>query len=113
VVTNCPFVTHKDAAEAPRDEPPPAEGGRVTDERYTATAVVRTCDANPSQWQIKALPRPLSIRYRWGKLTVQIDEGDSSEELLSLQIGDALDEYMSDEDMMKHTTTLIDWSRVR
>jgi hypothetical protein len=85
----------------------------VTDERYTATAVVRTCEENPSEWQINALPRPLYIRYQWGKLTVQIDEGDSSEELLSLQIGDALDGSMSDEDMMRHTATLIDWSRVR
>jgi len=37
----------------------------------------------------------------------------SSGELLSLQIGDALDKCMSDEDMMKHTATLIDWVRVR
>jgi hypothetical protein len=84
----------------------------VADERYTATAVVRTGDANPSQWQISALPRPLYIHYQWGKLTVQIDEGDSSQELLSLQIGDALDGSMSDEDMKKHTATLIDWDHV-
>lgn len=83
-------------------------------ERYTALSLHVRTTFMPSQWEVGALPRPLYVRYRFGTLRVDIDEGDSlGETLLEMPFGDAFDSEMSTPVMQELTAKIIDWSACR
>ena len=81
---------------------------------YEALSIHAPTQFAPSQWEVGALPKPLYIRYRFGRLTVHIDHGDDlSEPLLEVEHGDEFDSEMGQHTMMDLTKELIDWSLLR
>ena len=80
---------------------------------YKAHRVFQTCNFAPSQWEVHSLPKPLYVRYRFGTLTVHVDNGsDLGEQLLRWQTDDEYDGTMSTREMMERTKAVIDWTGV-
>lgn len=84
--------------------------------RYSDTEM--TCSACPSQWEGRTVDnKPIYIRYRWGRLTVQIwgvgkdifDEETDGEYIFDQQLGDAYHGVMDTEEMMEATKSVIQW----
>lgn len=71
--------------------------------------VVNTCPSCPSQWDAMTDDgHSVYIRYRWGRLSVKVcpDVGEREytgdwTTVYNEQIGDHLDGYLSDEDMLE------------
>jgi len=76
------------------DEQPEPELIRVKD-------LTVTCSACPSQWTATEVDtlKPVYVRYRWGRLTVQIGQNIVYSEL----VGDNMDGVMSTKEMKART----------
>ena len=71
--------------------------------------LVNTCYACPAQWDAETEDgRPVYIRYRWGFLSIRIlDSRDSvlhGEEIYGEQIGDEMDGYLPQEQLLDIVT---------
>ena len=68
--------------------------------------IQRTCDACPSQWHGETdTGEAVYVRYRHGYLRAEV--GDSV--VLGAEIGDSLDGYMTDAEMMEHTKEVLNF----
>lgn len=73
--------------------------------------VTPICQACPSDWEaIDDEGREIYIRFRWGHLSVSLDDlTNEPVSLLSLQHSDPLDGVMSTEEMVELTKDVLDW----
>jgi hypothetical protein len=84
-------------------------------------SVVKSCDACPSQWEIKLRDsRMVYARYRWGLLTVSISpkptedimDAVCGEEALVVRAGNALDGFMGLTQLMELSQHVLDWTQL-
>lgn len=82
--------------------------------KYRVKRYEQTCPACPSQWDIYTTEgEHIYARYRWGHLCVRLNPWHKDEKILyDKSIGEGLDGYLSTEELMKHTASVLDWSEV-
>jgi hypothetical protein len=74
-------------------------------------SIEQTCFRSPSQWEgILTTGEPIYIRYRWGRLSVNIgpvggsiEDALSTEDWFSQKIGSDLDGEITLEEVYRHT----------
>lgn len=82
--------------------------------KYKVKNCNQTCSACPSQWDIYTDDGEyIYARYRWGVLTLTLNPWRDSEQLLYKERhGDGLDGVMETAELMKHTKSVLDWSKL-
>ena len=77
--------------------------------------LVPLCRGCPSDWETTDhLDRYVYIRFRWGRLTVEIGKTETTtERIYSEQVSDEYDGFMEVETMIEHTKDVIDWTEYR
>lgn len=73
-------------------------------------SLTQTCGACPSQWVGELVDgTPVYVRYRWGYLTVTLNPwADGAEEIYCEGIGNGLDGFITEEDMLKAVAGVLD-----
>lgn len=68
----------------------------------------KTCDACPSQWEGRTTDwKEVYIRYRWGRLTVQVAVDPTTNPLdadflVNEVLGGSFDGFMTEDDLFEH-----------
>ena len=68
--------------------------------------IVQKIEACPSLWTCKLNGEPAYIRYRWGIISVRLDQGKAlwNEVVASEQIGDDFDGFLDTDEMIEWVT---------
>ena len=90
---------------------------------YKVKSYSKTCFGCPTSWDIfihsidddRYWEERIYARYRWGWLSVILYDEEhpwdsGGKELLGKQIGDDLDSILGDDELIKHTRHILDWS---
>lgn len=74
----------------------------------------QTCGACPSQWDIWTTDgQYIYARYRWGGLTLTLEVGTPNSRILYAEnIGDGWNGVLSTQELIDHTSSVLDWSLV-
>lgn len=82
--------------------------------KFKVKHCIQTCGACPSQWDIYTNDGEyIYARYRWGKLTLTLNPYQgNSKELYREIIGDGLDGILSTSELVEHTKSVLDWSKL-
>lgn len=74
----------------------------------------KTCGACPSQWDIWTTDgQYIYARYRWGGLTLTLEVGTPNSRILYAEnIGDGWNGVLSTQELIDHTSSVLDWSLV-
>jgi hypothetical protein len=79
--------------------------------------LTKTCSFCPSQWEGRTEDdKPIYVRYRWGHLSIclgqkggSINDAVLGESVFESQLGDSLDGYLYDEELINATKGIIQW----
>lgn len=78
-------------------------------EKPKVKSINQTCDACPSQWEGYTEDNQyIYIRYRWGYLSVTLDDQDC---IFGEQVGGEFDGIMNSTEMMRLTKNVLDWEK--
>lgn len=81
--------------------------------KYKVKHCIMTCSACPSQWDIYTdKDEYIYARYRWGVLTLTLYPMRHGIELYRERIGDDLDGVMETTELVEHTKSVLDWSKL-
>ncbi len=81
--------------------------------RYKVKHCIQTCSACPSQWDIYTEDGEyIYARYRWGYLMLTLNPFRGEKRLYTEQIGGNFDGVLDTLELVEHTRTILDWSRL-
>jgi hypothetical protein len=90
-------------------------------EKYKITELRQTCLMSPSQWEGKLeTGQVIYIRYRWGRLTINISYDISDDilsaingfEIFSCIVGESYDGFLSYLDLIDITKNFIEYPKI-
>lgn len=80
--------------------------------KFKVKSCKQTSTACPSQWDIYTTDgKYIYARYRWGYLSLTLNWGtDDRQVILGQNVRDGLDGYMKTAELIKLTSSILDWS---